>query len=70
MDLDKAEWNITVGKFIVHLPESHIEPERLDIPYKVVINEALELAKAFASPDSYTFVNGVLDKVTKIVRNT
>jgi len=42
--------------------------ERLDIPYKVVINEGLELAKAFASPDSYKFVNGVLDKVAKVIR--
>jgi N utilization substance protein B len=42
--------------------------ERLDIPYKVVINEGLELAKAFASPDSHKFVNGVLDKVAKVIR--
>ena len=44
--------------------------ERLDVPYKVVINEALELAKAFASPDSHKFVNGVIDKVAKIIRPT
>ncbi len=42
--------------------------ERIDVPYKVVINEALELAKAFASPDSHKFVNGVLDKAAKTVR--
>lgn len=34
-----------------------------DVPYKVVINEAIELAKAFAAEDSHKFVNGVLDKV-------
>jgi len=42
--------------------------ERVDIPYRVVINEGLELAKTFAAPDSYKFVNGVLDKVAKEVR--
>lgn len=34
-----------------------------DVPYKVVINEAIELAKSFASDDSHKFVNGVLDKL-------
>lgn len=42
--------------------------ERLDVPYKVVINEALELAKTFGSQDSHKFVNGVLDKVAKDLR--
>ena len=36
-----------------------------DVPYKVVINEAIELAKSFATDDSHKFVNGVLDKVVK-----
>ena len=40
-----------------------------DVPYKVVINEAIELAKAFAADDSHKFVNGVLDKVVKVYRN-
>ncbi|OUS23282.1 N utilization substance protein B [Thalassotalea sp. 42_200_T64] len=39
-----------------------------EVPYKVVINEAIELAKAFAADDSHKFVNGVLDKVVKIFR--
>ena len=44
--------------------------ERLDIPYRVVINEGLELAKAFGSVDSHKFVNGVLDKVARELRKT
>jgi len=36
---------------------------RLDVPYKVIINEALELAKAFGSIEGYKYINGVLDKV-------
>jgi len=40
-----------------------------EVPYRVVINEAIELAKSFAADDSHKFVNGVLDKVVKIVRS-
>jgi N utilization substance protein B len=36
-----------------------------DIPARVTINEYLELAKNYSSPDSKNFVNGVLDKVLK-----
>ncbi|WP_406664289.1 transcription antitermination factor NusB [Gallaecimonas sp. GXIMD1310] len=36
--------------------------QRKDVPYKVALNEAIELAKAFAAEDSHKFVNGVLDK--------
>ncbi|GAB3110279.1 transcription antitermination factor NusB [Aestuariicella hydrocarbonica] len=36
---------------------------RLDVPYKVVINEAVSLAKKFGATDSHKFINGVLDKV-------
>ncbi|WP_371377793.1 transcription antitermination factor NusB [Thalassotalea aquiviva] len=42
--------------------------ECLDVPYKVVINEAIELAKSFAADDSHKFVNGVLDKAVKNIR--
>ena len=38
---------------------------RQDVPYRVVINEGIELAKAFAAEDSHKFVNGVLDKLIK-----
>lgn len=38
---------------------------RQDVPYKVVINEAIMLAKEFAEQDSHKFVNGVLDKVVR-----
>lgn len=34
----------------------------LDIPYKVIINEALELAKIFGAEESFKYINGVLDK--------
>lgn len=40
---------------------------RQDVPYRVVINEGIMLAKEFAEQDSHKFVNGVLDKVVKAV---
>ena len=36
---------------------------RKDVPYKVAINEAIELAKAFGAEDGHKFVNGILDKI-------
>jgi N utilization substance protein B len=43
---------------------------RLDIPYRVSLNEALELTKKFGSVEGYKFVNGVLDQVAKQLRVT
>ena len=40
----------------------------LEVPYRVVINEAVELAKVFGAEQGHKFVNGVLDKVAKQVR--
>ncbi|CFQ40115.1 transcription antitermination protein NusB [Yersinia frederiksenii] len=42
--------------------------KRNDVPYKVAINEAIELAKTFGAEDSHKFVNGVLDKIAPMVR--
>jgi N utilization substance protein B len=36
---------------------------RLDVPYRVVLNEAVEVAKRFGSEQGHTYVNGVLDKL-------
>jgi transcription antitermination protein NusB len=41
---------------------------REDVPYKVAINESIELAKMFGAEDSHKFVNGVLDKAVKHIR--
>lgn len=39
-----------------------------ETPYKVIINESVNLAKKFGGDQSYKFINGVLDKVAKKVR--
>ena len=38
---------------------------RIDVPYKVVINEAVELAKTFGATDGHKYINGVLDKLAQ-----
>ena len=51
---------LLIGSFeLVH----HVE-----VPYKVAINEAVELAKSFGGTDGFKFVNGVLDKMAAQVR--
>jgi N utilization substance protein B len=51
---------LLIGSFeLIH----HIE-----VPYKVAINEAVELAKSFGGTDGFKFVNGVLDKMAADVR--
>lgn len=39
-----------------------------EVPYRVVINEAVELAKAFGGADGHKYVNGVLDKLAETMR--
>ncbi|MWV11881.1 transcription antitermination factor NusB [Pseudomonas sp. R-28-1W-6] len=41
---------------------------RVDVPYRVVINEGIELAKVFGATDGHKFVNGVLDKLAPTLR--
>ncbi|MGL5285353.1 NusB antitermination factor [Aeromonas sp. RU39B] len=53
-----------VDKAILRLATYELT-RRDDVPPRVAINEAIELAKCFAAEDSHKFVNGVLDKVIK-----
>ncbi len=45
--------------------ELKLHPET---PYRVIINEAIELAKTYGGTDGHKFVNGVLDKLAAVVR--
>jgi N utilization substance protein B len=62
-DLDPIELAVLrIGSFeLVH---------RIVVPYKVVINESVELAKVFGATESHKYVNGVLDKLAARVRMT
>jgi N utilization substance protein B len=42
--------------------------ERIDVPYRVVLNEAMELAKGFGAEDSHKYINAVLDKTSAGLR--
>jgi len=42
---------------------------RLEVPYRVVINEGVELAKVFGAEQGHKYVNGVLDKIARKVRS-
>ncbi len=50
---------LLAGYELMHRPE---------IPYRVVINEAVELAKSYGGTDGHKFINGVLDKLAARVR--
>lgn len=56
-----------VSKCILRLGAYELK-YKLDVPYRVVINESVNLAKTFAGDDSYKFVNATLDKVAKEIR--
>ncbi|MCP3686994.1 MAG: transcription antitermination factor NusB [Gammaproteobacteria bacterium] len=69
------------GKYVQNF-EGHIDPiecnilriatyefqHHLEIPYKVVINEAVNLAKTYGADDSHKFINGVLDPLAQEMR--
>jgi len=50
---------LLAGYELAHQPE---------VPYRAVINEAVELAKSYGGTDGYKFVNGVLDKLATQLR--
>jgi N utilization substance protein B len=39
-----------------------------ETPYRVILNEAIELAKSFGGTDGHKYVNGILDKLAAVVR--
>jgi N utilization substance protein B len=41
---------------------------RLDVPYRVVVNEAVELTKQFGATDGYKYINALLDRIARHVR--
>lgn len=56
-----------IGRAVLLLALTEIK-QRPDVPLKVVINEAVELAKRYGAADSYRFVNAVLDKAAHELR--
>lgn len=60
-DLDRVELSLLrLGAFeLAH---------RIDVPYRVVIDEYVELAKGYGAEDSFKYINGVLDRLAMTLR--
>jgi len=43
--------------------------QRIDVPYRVVINECVELAKKYGATESHKYINGILDKAARSLRS-
>jgi transcription antitermination protein NusB len=68
--LDRAVNELSPVEFSVLLLGAYELIHHPEVPYRVVINEAVELAKTFGGSDGHKFVNGVLDKLAAQVRAT
>ncbi len=66
--LDRATSELSPVEFSVLLLGAFELLQHLEVPYRVVINEAVELAKTYGGTDGHRFVNGVLDKLAAQVR--
>lgn len=66
--LDRAPGELSPVEYSVLLLGAYELLQHPEIPYRVVINEAVELAKTFGGTDGHKFVNGVLDKLAAQVR--
>jgi len=66
--LDRTLAELSPIEFSVLLLGAYELIHHPEIPYRVVINEAVELAKTFGGTDGHKFVNGVLDKLAAQVR--
>ncbi len=76
-----SELDSTYSKYVENF-EDHLDPiecnilriatyeflHHLEIPYKVVINEAINLAKTYGADESHKFINGVLDPLALEMR--
>jgi N utilization substance protein B len=66
--LDRPIEELSPVEYAVLLLGAFELSQHIEVPYKVVINEAVELAKTFGGTDGHKFVNGVLDKLAPQLR--
>ncbi len=66
--LDRAWTEVSPIERAVLLIAAHELSAMAETPYRVIINEAIELAKSFGGTDGHKYVNGVLDKLAAQVR--
>jgi len=63
----KSESLDPIEKCLLYLGSFELK-HRIDVPYRVVINECVELAKTFGATESHKYINGVLDKLAPSLR--
>jgi len=66
--LDRAVKSLSPVERAVLLVGAYELLNRIDTPYRVVINEAVELAKSYGGTDGHKYVNGVLDRLAGELR--
>ena len=66
--LDRATQDLAPVELVILLLGAYELKHSPEVPYRVVINEAVELAKAYGGTDGYKYVNGVLDKLAQRLR--
>ena len=66
--LDRAATEVSPVEHGILLVGGYELMSELEVPYRVVINEAVELAKSFGGTDGHKYVNGVLDKLAARLR--
>ncbi len=66
--LDRPLSELSPVEFAVLMLGAFELSQKIEVPYKVVINESVELAKTFGGTDGHKYVNGVLDKLAPKVR--
>lgn len=66
--LDRAYAELSPVERAILLLATFELKRHVEAPYKVVINEAIELAKSYGGTDGHKYVNGVLDKLAVLMR--
>ena len=66
--LDRPLKELSPVEFVILLLSTYEFTCRPEIPYRAIINEAVELAKTYGGTDGYKYVNGVLDKLAMQLR--
>jgi transcription antitermination protein NusB len=66
--LDRKIENLSPVEHALLLMAAHELTAQLETPYKVILNEAVELAKSYGGTDGHKYVNGVLDRLAVQVR--
>ncbi|BCG49591.1 transcription antitermination factor NusB [Candidatus Profftella armatura (Diaphorina cf. continua)] len=67
--IDRSINELSSIEYIVLLIGAYELKSHYEIPYKVIINEAIELVKSFGNIDGYKYVNKILDKLALNIRN-